>query len=57
MEQHLKQRRAPAIKLDDVHVTLPSRAGPVDILRGIDLSVTAGEAIAVLDAHLDRLTN
>jgi putative ABC transport system ATP-binding protein len=48
MEQHLKQRRAPAIKLDDVHVTLPSRAGPVDILRGIDLSVTAGDAIAVV---------
>jgi putative ABC transport system ATP-binding protein len=48
MEQHLKQRRASAIKLDDVHVTLPSRAGPVAILRGIDLSVDAGEAIAVV---------
>ena len=48
MEQHLKQRRAPAIKLEDLHVTLPSRAGPVDILRGIDLSVTAGDGIAVV---------
>jgi putative ABC transport system ATP-binding protein len=48
MDQTLKQRRAPAIKLEDVHVTLPSRAGPVDILRGIDLGVTAGDAIAVV---------
>jgi putative ABC transport system ATP-binding protein len=48
MEQHLKQRRLSAIKLEDVHVTLPSRAGPVDILRGIDLGVTAGDAIAVV---------
>jgi putative ABC transport system ATP-binding protein len=48
MEQQLKQSRAAAIKLADVHVTLPSRAGPVAILRGIDLSVEAGEAIAVV---------
>jgi putative ABC transport system ATP-binding protein len=48
MEQHLKQPRASAIKLEDVHVTLPSRAGPVAILRGIDLAVAAGEAIAVV---------
>ena len=48
MDHSLKQRRAPAIKLEDVHVTLPSRAGPVDILRGIDLSVTAGDGIAVV---------
>jgi putative ABC transport system ATP-binding protein len=48
MEQPLKPRRASAIKLEDVHVTLPSRAGPVAILRGIDLSITAGDAIAVV---------
>jgi putative ABC transport system ATP-binding protein len=48
MEQHLKQPRGSAIKLEDVHVTLPSRAGPVAILRGIDLSVAAGDAIAVV---------
>ncbi|MGZ8401535.1 MAG: ABC transporter ATP-binding protein [Methyloceanibacter sp.] len=48
MDHSLKQRRAPAIKLEDVQVTLPSRAGPVDILRGIDLGVTAGDAIAVV---------
>jgi putative ABC transport system ATP-binding protein len=48
MEQPLKQRRSSAIKLEDLHVTLPSRAGPVAILRGIDLSVAVGDAIAVV---------
>src|SRR4026209_1042544 len=37
----------PALPLQDAHVTLPSRAGPVAILRGIDLRVQAGDAIAV----------
>lgn len=46
MDQPLKQR--PAIALEDVHVTLPSRAGDVAILRGIDLEVTSGEAVAVV---------
>jgi putative ABC transport system ATP-binding protein len=46
MDQTLKQR--PAIQLDGVHVTLPSRAGAVPILRGIDLSVPEGEAVAVV---------
>lgn len=48
MDQQLKQRMSPAIKLEGVEVTLPSRAGPVAILRGIDLSVPAGDAIAVV---------
>ncbi len=48
MDHTLKQHRLSAIMLEDVHVTLPSRAGPVDILRGIDLSVTGGDAIAVV---------
>ncbi len=48
MDHTLKQRRASAIKLEDLHVTLPSRAGPVAILRGIDLSVAEGDAIAVV---------
>jgi putative ABC transport system ATP-binding protein len=48
MEQALKQRRTAAIKLEAVHVTLPSRAGPVAILRGIDLSVAPSDAIAVV---------
>lgn len=46
MDQTLKQ--PPAIELDGVHVTLPSRAGAVAILRGIDLSVSSGEAVAVV---------
>jgi putative ABC transport system ATP-binding protein len=48
MEQPVKQRRASAIKLEDLHVTLPSRAGPVAILRGIDLKVPAEEAVAIV---------
>jgi len=46
MDQPLKHR--PAIELEGVHVTLPSRAGAVAILRGIDLTVTSGEAVAVV---------
>jgi len=37
----------PAIRLDDVHLTLQSAAGPVDILRGVSLRVGAGESIAL----------
>jgi putative ABC transport system ATP-binding protein len=48
MDQTLKQRHGPAIQLEGVHVTLPSRAGAIAILRGIDLSVVTGEAIAVV---------
>ncbi len=46
MDHTLKQ--TPAILLEDVHVTLPSRAGPVAILRGIDIAVATGEAIALV---------
>jgi putative ABC transport system ATP-binding protein len=46
MDQTLKQRTA--IELEGVHVTLPSRAGAVAILRGIDLTVSSGEAVAVV---------
>lgn len=46
MDQTLKQR--PAIELESVHVTLHSRAGAVAILRGIDLTVSSGEAVAVV---------
>ena len=48
MDQTLKQSSASAIRLEDVHVTLPSRAGPVAILRGLDMNVAAGESIAVV---------
>jgi putative ABC transport system ATP-binding protein len=48
MDQSVKPRRAPAILLEGVHVTLPSRAGPVAILRGFDLRVPTGEAVAIV---------
>jgi putative ABC transport system ATP-binding protein len=38
----------PVIALNDVSLTLTSRAGPVDILRNVDLAVTPGESIAVV---------
>ena len=36
------------IQLDDVHVTLGSTAGPVKILRGVDLEVVAGSSVSVV---------
>ena len=36
------------IHLEDVRLKLQSRAGPVDILRGVSLDVASGEAVAVL---------
>jgi len=37
-----------AVLLKDVTLTLPSRAGDVDILKGVDLSVKSGEAIGIV---------
>ncbi len=37
-----------AVLLQNVTLTLPSRAGNVEILRGVDLSVNAGEAIGIV---------
>ncbi len=34
--------------LEDVHLTLASAAGPVNILRGIDLRVAAGETVGIV---------
>ena len=36
------------IRVQDLHLTLPSDAGPVDILRGISLSVKPGEALGLV---------
>ncbi|MCF4165358.1 ABC transporter ATP-binding protein [Zavarzinia compransoris] len=38
----------PEIKLDAVRLTLGSAAGPVDILRGIDLAVDPGETVGLI---------
>ncbi|MBN9589245.1 MAG: ABC transporter [Alphaproteobacteria bacterium 64-11] len=37
----------PALQLSDVRLTLKSMAGPVDILTGIDLTVAAGQTVAL----------
>jgi putative ABC transport system ATP-binding protein len=38
----------PLVVVEDVHLTLASAAGPVNILRGISLTIEAGETVAVL---------
>ena len=38
------------IRLNDIHLTLNSLAGPVNILRGIDLQVGDGEAVGMIGA-------
>ncbi len=38
----------PPLVLSAVALTLPSAAGPVNILRGVDLTVNAGERVAVV---------
>jgi putative ABC transport system ATP-binding protein len=43
-----KEAGAPAIELQDVHLTLGSAAGPVNILRGIDIRVAQGEKVSVV---------
>jgi len=39
---------SPALSLSDVHLTLGSRAGAVNILRGVSLSANVGEAIGIV---------
>lgn len=39
---------APIVKLNGVALSLASRAGQVDILRGIDLTIEHGQSVAVL---------
>jgi putative ABC transport system ATP-binding protein len=36
------------VRLDDIHLKLASAAGEVNILRGIDLAVAAGETVSVV---------
>ncbi len=39
---------SPIVVLKDVHLTLGSAAGPVNILRGISLEIGTGETVALL---------
>ena len=36
------------VELDDVHLTLASAAGKVNILRGISLTIPRGQSVAVV---------
>ena len=38
----------PLVQVRGLHLTVPSAAGPVNILRGIDLDIAAGEAVGVV---------
>lgn len=38
----------PIIQLDNVHLTLTSKAGPVHILRGVSLAIPAGQPAAIV---------
>ena len=39
---------SPLVVIEDVHLTLGSAAGPVNILRGVSLTIGAGETVALL---------
>jgi putative ABC transport system ATP-binding protein len=39
---------SPLVVVEDVHLTLGSAAGPVNILRGVSLAIGAGETVALL---------
>ena len=36
------------MQVRNLHLTVPSAAGPVNILRGIDLDIAAGEAVGII---------
>ena len=38
----------PLVLVDDVHLTLGSAAGPVNVLRGVSLRVAAGESVGLV---------
>jgi len=38
----------PLVQVRNLHLTLPSAAGPVNILRGVDLDIAAGEATGII---------
>ncbi len=44
----VRQQPDSIVDLKDVHVTLNSSAGPVNILRGIDLEIGTGETVSVV---------
>ena len=43
-----EESRKPLVELSDVRLTLESAAGAVNILRGVDLAIAAGEALGIV---------
>ena len=41
-------RHLPLVQVRNLQLTVPSAAGPVNILRGIDLDIEAGEAVGIV---------
>ena len=48
MQAPAAQSGAPAIALKEVQLTLTSSAGAVNVLRGVQLEIAAGESVALL---------
>jgi len=48
MNQNAPSQPDPIIRLDNIRLTIPATSGPVNILRGISLTVARGETIALL---------
>src|ERR1700720_3673134 len=38
----------PLVRVKDLFLTVPSAAGPVNILRGVDLDIGKGEAVGLI---------
>jgi putative ABC transport system ATP-binding protein len=38
----------PLVRIRDLHLTVPSAAGPVNILRGVGLDIAKGEAVGLI---------
>ena len=39
---------SPLVQIRNLHLTVPATAGPVNILRGIDLDIAPGEAVGLI---------
>ena len=44
----LPHAKSPLVAVEDLHLTLGSAAGPVNILRGVSLTIEPGETVALL---------
>ena len=48
MDIELAPESAPIVEVHGLRLTVPSAAGPVNILSGVDLTVHAGEAVGIV---------